>query len=69
MSILIDDFIKDREEGKVTTLHKGNWYIAKPLSGGGSIRRFFKRCKDALRIITGKSFAVHYKEDELKNES
>jgi len=37
------------------------WWIAKPLN----YFQLIPRLKDAWRVFTGKSIAVHYKEDEL----
>ena len=60
MSMLID-CVSDENQACI----KGKWYIAKPLSYP-SILSLLSRLRDAIRIITGKSIAVHYKEDERK---
>jgi hypothetical protein len=39
------------------------WYITKPLPFY-SLKTKIQRLKDGLRVMNGKSFAVHYKEDE-----
>ena len=64
MSKLIDEVTKS---GILSTWAQnpkdGKWYIAKPLPFYG-INEIFNRIKDAGRVISGKSFAVHYKEDD-----
>jgi hypothetical protein len=58
MSILIDALIQ-REKDTQQQAKDGKWYCAKGIS-------YFSlsRIKDAIRILTGKSRAYHYKEDE-----
>jgi hypothetical protein len=57
MSTLIDNLINQTGVNQQVGHY---WYIAKPYEG------FYlkKRIKDAWRILTGKSRAYHYKEDE-----
>ena len=57
MSMLIDCVSNENQ-----ALIEGRWYIAKPLP----YLSILSRLRDAIRIITGKSIAVHYKEDEGK---
>jgi hypothetical protein len=60
MSILIDNYINEDKE-LAHNESKGNfWYIAKPLNKI-SVKN---KIKDALRILKGDSFAVHYFVDE-----
>ena len=71
MSILIDEFITKTKESNITEgidLVDGagtKWYIAKPLSKSLTPKDIWLRIQDAWRVITGKSFAVHYMKDEL----
>lgn len=58
MSKLID--IICRSDSPIYTDENGDWWIAKP-SGKKPLMR---RIKDACRVLTGKSFACHYKQDE-----
>ena len=53
MSQLIDSYQDNTSE------HDGRWYFAKPLNPF----RLIPRIKDAWRIISGKSVAVHFYED------
>ena len=65
MSVLIDELFK---EERVFTHIDTKWYVAKPILFY-SIKTLLNRVRDAIRVIRGKSFAVHYKEDEqLKNK-
>lgn len=64
MSKLIDELVNTNENYS-KTLIKGKWYIAKPIPFKGLITIKW-RLRDCLRILKGKSFAVHYKQDELK---
>lgn len=63
MSKLIDNVINE-EINKNKILVNDKWYIAKPLDiiNGCTL---IKRIKDCIRIIEGKSIAVHYKQDEI----
>ena len=63
MSILIDKLMKDVENAPASQAKDLKWYIAKPIHFY-SIQEFFKRVRDGIRVINGKSFAVHYKQDE-----
>lgn len=63
MSVLVDKLIKEHYVTNTEQLKDFNWYISKPL-GINSIKKLSYRIKDAIRIIQGKSFAVHYKSDE-----
>ena len=71
MSILIDEFIAKVNKNQITEgIDAGDgrgtkWYIAKSLSGPLGLRKILERFQDAWRIIIGKSFACHYKKDEL----
>ena len=62
MSILIDKLIKGATDN-TEQLNDGRWYIAKPLSlkSFSGLRSCFK---NGIRVMRGKSFAVHYKKDE-----
>ena len=51
--------IKDEDSGLVY------WYIAKPEKIRGIFEKI-NRLKAAWLVLTGKSIAVHYKEDEKK---
>ena len=63
MSTLIDQIRKvdDWEKCEVN----GFLYCAKPLNYT-TFFTFGRRIKDAWRVLTGKSFAVHFKKDEPK---
>ena len=58
MSKLIDDICRSDNPEYVDA--KGCWWIKKPINK----QLFRKRVKDAIRVLQGKSFACHYKEDE-----
>lgn len=58
MSTLIDEIC--RSDSPTYTDKNGNWWIAKPVRK----KPFDARLKDAIRVLTGKSFACHYKQDE-----
>ena len=60
MSKLID-LIVDIDNPK--TQIEGKWYFAKPLSFYGWFT-IIGKIKDCIRILKGKSFAFHYKEQE-----
>jgi hypothetical protein len=60
MSILLDELLK---EERIMTYIEPRWYMAKPIPYY-SIKTLLNRVRDAIRVIRGKSFAVHYKEDE-----
>ena len=66
MSILIDKLLSDKKDYQTTNNGElnGGWFIAKPLSPSLFCKEIIRRLKDAYRIITGRSFAVHYREDE-----
>ena len=67
MSILIDTVVYNHTPVTEKAMgNDGKWYIAKSMVFV-SFREFISRFGDAWRVITGKSFAVHYKVDE-KNE-
>jgi hypothetical protein len=63
MSILIDKLIKDNDGSIMTSCDDNKWYIAKPVSFY-SLKTKINRFKDAFKVISGKAFAVHYKQDE-----
>ncbi len=60
MSILIDKIINGNYP---STEIDGTWYRAKP-EMGFTLGRKLKQFKDALRVFSGKSFAVHYYSDK-----
>jgi hypothetical protein len=62
MSILIDELLKDECNPTLTQIDS-KFYVAKPIPFY-SIYTFIDRIKDGFRVMVGKSFAVHYKEDE-----
>jgi len=66
MSILIDKLLSDKKDYPTTNNGElnGRWFIAKPLGPSLYTKEIKNRFKDAYRIIIGKSFAVHYREDE-----
>lgn len=59
MSKLIDDIIKCNSMNNVEI--NGKWYIAKPII----YRKFINQIKDSWLCLIGKSFAIHFKEDEI----
>jgi len=63
MSILIDKLLKEVDTSMKAQAKDLKWYVAKPLSFY-SIKAKIQRVKDGLRVINGKSFTVHYKQDE-----
>ena len=63
MSILLDKLLKEADTSNTAQAKDLKWYIAKPLPFR-SLKTTIKRLKDGLRVMNGKSFAVHYKEDE-----
>ena len=62
MSILIDELIKNRMHRSHHEEIGGSWYIAKPLNV--KYKSLKQRFKDALSVLYGNAFAVHYFEDE-----
>jgi len=62
MSVLIDKLMVENDIGCDTKIN-GVWYMACPLRLS-SISLKLSRFTDAIRIIKGTSFAVHYKEKE-----
>lgn len=58
MSKLIDDIC--RSDSPQYSDRNGDWWIKKPLNKPC----FKRRLTDAIRVLRGKSFACHYKEDE-----
>ena len=60
MSELIDDLFQRKS---VKQEFNGKYYIAKPYDYYGW-QTIIYRIKDAWRVLTGKSHAYHYKEDE-----
>lgn len=63
MSILIDKLLKEVDTSILTQANDMRWYVAKP-QPFYSIKTKIQRIVDGLRVINGKSFAVHYKQDE-----
>ena len=70
MSKLLDSIISNESTNAVySKFNLGDrkiWMIAKPLSPSFSFRKYYMRIKDCIRILTGKSFAYHYFEDDDK---
>lgn len=60
MSVLIDRVIDSYKEGPTKEI-KGYWFVAKPL---GMHTSFIDKLIDCYRILIGKSFAIHFKQDE-----
>ena len=69
MSILIDNLIYSNNENKAMQCVELNgvniWVIAKPYTYF-TVQEFLRRIKDCFRILTFKSFAVHYFSDEKR---
>lgn len=63
MSILVDKLFVAAKSTQRNI--NGVWYAAKPI-GYCTVPSFIARIKDAIRVIQGKSIAVHYREDEIK---
>lgn len=62
MSILIDELLELRTQNQEIN---GKWYIAKPIDVDFGIATKIHRLKDTYRVLTGKSKAYHFKEDEI----
>ena len=63
MSILLDKLLKEMDTSNMAQSNDLKWYIAKPIPFY-SLKTKIQRIKDGFRVMIGKSFAVHYKEDE-----
>ena len=63
MSILIDKLLKEANTNVTAQAKDLKWYLAKPIPFK-SLKTTLKRIVDGFRVLNGKSFAVHYKEDE-----
>jgi hypothetical protein len=63
MSVLLDKLLKEADASNTAQAKDLKWYIAKPVLFN-SLKTKIQRFKDGLRVMNGKSFAVHYKEDE-----
>jgi hypothetical protein len=63
MSTLIDKFLNEVNTPITEQAKDLRWYIAKPIPFK-SISELYKRVKDGIRVVRGKSFVVHYKRDE-----
>lgn len=63
MSILIDKLLKEIDTSTAIQAKDLKWYIAKPIQFN-SLRTKLQKIRNGLRVMNGKSFAVHYKEDE-----
>ncbi len=63
MSILLDKLLKEADTSTTAQAKDLKWYISKPLPFY-SLTTKLQRIKDGFRVMNGKSFAVHYKEDE-----
>lgn len=64
MSILIDELVK------LTNCNKQyfeGWYVAKPYESTGFLA-FLRRARDAWRVLTGRSRAYHFYQDELEEQ-
>ena len=66
MSLLIDELLKEESNPTLTQIDS-KFYVAKPIPFY-SIFTFIDRIKDGVRVMRGKSFAVHYKEDEQQHK-
>jgi len=63
MSILIDKLLRIENTFASYMRVDSIFYMAKPIPFY-SYKTTLNRIKDGFRVMTGKSFAVHYKEDE-----
>jgi hypothetical protein len=63
MSILLDKLLHETDGSTTAQAKDLKWYIAKPLPFY-SIQTKIRNIKDGLKVINGKAFAVHYKQDE-----
>ena len=63
MSILIDNLLKKENTFSSFKRVDSMFYMAKPIPFY-SYKTVLNRIKDGFRVMTGRSFAVHYKEDE-----
>jgi hypothetical protein len=63
MSVLIDKLLKEVDASTTAQAKDLKWYLAKPIPSY-SLKSKLKMIKDGLRVMSGKSFAVHYKQDE-----
>lgn len=64
MSRLIDELVNSDIVTNIKTQYEHEvWYIAKPIQYV-NYKTIIQRIGDAIRVLRGKSFAVHYKEDE-----
>ena len=61
MSMLIDDVVDIYSKNNVEI--NGKWYIVKPIERRKGL---FTRIKDSYLCFVGKSFAIHFKEDEIR---
>jgi len=69
MSQLIDKYIdSEMFNGSAEMQSNGFWFIAKPLNDMRKYRPWKLRIQDAWRVLWCKSFAVHYKQDELEEQ-
>ena len=78
MSKLVDKYLFELTGKKATEIDKivlsgyeiqpgiATWCIAKPLGRSLCLKEIISRINDAIRILKGTSFALHYKEDEAK---
>lgn len=58
MSVLIDHLL---DNNYIEVEINGKWYVAKPYD----TRKFISRFEDAIRVLRGKSYAYHYREDRF----
>lgn len=64
-SILIDTLVINHQNPTLSNFNEC-WMIAKPLYKK-NLKLIWLRLKACLRILRGKSFAVHYAKDTIKN--
>jgi hypothetical protein len=63
MSILLDKLIKEVDTSVTVQAKDLKWYLTKPIPFK-SLKTTLNRLKDGFKVINGKSFAVHFKQDE-----
>jgi hypothetical protein len=68
MSKLLEQVLIESKNCSWTKAADTKWYIAKPVPFYG-IPTKWQCIKDGFRVMRGKSFAVHYKEDEIVESS
>lgn len=63
MSLLIDH-VNSKYRDDIQTEINGGWYRTKPLGPSTTLNMIWNRIVDAYRVLTNKSIAIHFKEDE-----